>query len=117
MIHANAREIAITRPSRKVLLRGRIASLSHVFSRTQMRLDGAAGGGHHHHPPTWSAAMIRALLLLLVLAAPVRAQDVVGIEDCSKTQGADRKAGCLQSNVNYLHELIRKNEAAAQTRA
>jgi uncharacterized protein YceH (UPF0502 family) len=61
--------------------------------------------------------MIRALLLLVVLAAPACAQDVVGIEDCSKTQGVDRKAGCLQSNVNYLHELIRKNEAAAQTRA
>jgi hypothetical protein len=61
--------------------------------------------------------MIRALLLLLVVATPVRAQDVVGVEDCSKTQGIERKAGCLQSNVNYLHELIRKNEAAAQARA
>ncbi len=57
-----------------------------------------------------------AVIALALSTAPLRAQDVVGIEDCSRAAGIDKKAGCLQSNVNYLHGLIRKNDAAAQAR-
>lgn len=56
------------------------------------------------------------LAAIMIAAVPVQAQDIVGLEDCSKATGADKKIGCLQSNVQFLHELIRKNDAAAQAR-
>jgi hypothetical protein len=56
------------------------------------------------------------LVAALIAAWPALAQDIVGIEDCAKARDPDKKAGCLQSNVNFLHELIKKNEAAAQAR-
>ena len=37
------------------------------------------------------------------------AQDIAGIEDCTKTSGLDKRTGCLQSNVNFLHRLVIKN--------
>jgi hypothetical protein len=48
-----------------------------------------------------------------------RAQDIVGIEDCTKTTGLDKRTGCLQSNVNFLQRLVIKNalEAAQKLRA
>jgi hypothetical protein len=59
----------------------------------------------------------RALFIAVLLtASPLQAQDIVGLEDCSKARDADKKSGCLQSNVNFLHDLIRKNDAAAQAR-
>src|SRR5215467_3281143 len=48
---------------------------------------------------------------LLVLAGAARAQDVVGIELCSAEKQMDRRTGCLQSNIDYLHKLITKNAA------
>jgi hypothetical protein len=57
------------------------------------------------------------LLAAIVLAAsPAFAQDIVGVEDCAQARGPDKKIGCLQSNVGYLHGLIRKNDVAAQAR-
>jgi hypothetical protein len=50
---------------------------------------------------------------LLLLAGAARAQDVVGIEACSREARMDRRTGCLQSNVEYLHALIGKNAADA----
>ena len=58
----------------------------------------------------------RILFAIMMMTAPVQAQDIVGLEDCSKAAGADKKIGCLQSNVQFLHELIKKNDAAAQAR-
>ena len=37
------------------------------------------------------------------------AQDIAGIEDCTKTSGLDKRTGCLQSNVNFLQRLVTKN--------
>src|SRR5262249_11771873 len=37
------------------------------------------------------------------------AQDIAGIEDCTKTSGLDKGTRCLQSNVNFLHRLVTKN--------
>ena len=56
------------------------------------------------------------LIAVMVAAAPVHAQDIVGLQDCGKASGVDRKLGCLQANAEFLHGLIRKNEAAAQAR-
>jgi hypothetical protein len=38
-----------------------------------------------------------------------RAQDIPGIEDCTKTTGLDKRTGCLQSNVNFLQRLVSRN--------
>ena len=37
------------------------------------------------------------------------AQDIAGIEDCTKTSGLDKRTGGLQSNVNFLQRLVTKN--------
>ena len=55
-----------------------------------------------------------AAAVLLALAGAARAQDVVGIELCTQEKQMDRRTGCLQSNVDYLHKLITKNAADAQ---
>jgi len=56
------------------------------------------------------------IVLLSALAAgdAVWAQDVPGIELCSHETRMDRRTGCLQSNVEYLHGLITKNAADTQ---
>jgi len=60
---------------------------------------------------------LAAAVLLLPVLAPLgaaRGQDVVGIELCSAEKQMDRRTGCLQSNIDYLHKLITKNAADAQ---
>jgi hypothetical protein len=52
------------------------------------------------------------LLLVGVAAAP--AQDVQGIELCSRETQMDRRTGCLQSNIEYLQKVIAKNAADAR---
>ena len=42
------------------------------------------------------------------------AQDIVGLEDCTKTTGLDRRTSCFQSNIEYLYKIIRKNAADEQ---
>ena len=44
------------------------------------------------------------------------AQDIAGIEDCTKTAGLDKRTGCLQSNVNFLQQLVIKNALEARQR-
>lgn len=61
----------------------------------------------------WFIAALFAPALATVAVTPLRAQDIVGIEDCAQARGPDKKQGCLQSNVLYLHRLIKQNEAAA----
>jgi hypothetical protein len=64
-----------------------------------------------------SALPAAALLAAALLAAsPFHAQDIVGLEDCSQAKGQDKKNGCLQSNVAFLHSLNTKNDAAAQAK-
>jgi hypothetical protein len=60
-----------------------------------------------------------ALILLATIssaAPPVLAQDVPGIELCTREQRMDRRTDCLQSNVEYLQQLIAKNSLDAQQR-
>ena len=58
-------------------------------------------------------------LVIFVLAGAAfalhlaQAQDIAGMEDCTKTQGLDKRTGCFQSNVEYLHRTIAKNAADA----
>lgn len=58
-----------------------------------------------------------ALLVVVALSgpiAPATAQDMPGIELCTRESNLERRTGCLQSNVDYLHKLIAKNAASAQ---
>jgi hypothetical protein len=45
-----------------------------------------------------------------------QAQDIAGIEDCTKTSGLDKRTSCLQSNVNFLQQLVTKNALEARQR-
>jgi hypothetical protein len=61
--------------------------------------------------------MVRIVLLSLTLIVvgidAGLAQDIAGIEDCTKTSGLDKRTGCLQSNVNFLQRLVTKNALTA----
>jgi hypothetical protein len=61
--------------------------------------------------------MVRIVLLSLTLIVvgidAGLAQDIAGIEDCTKTSGLDKRTGCLQSNVNLLQRLVTRNALAA----
>ena len=52
----------------------------------------------------------------LVWVAAASAQDIAGIEDCTKTQGLDKRTGCLQSNVNFLQRTVTRNQLEAHRR-
>ena len=61
--------------------------------------------------------MIRTMLLamtLLMVGEQARAQDVPGIELCTRETRIDRRTGCLQSNIEYLQKVIVANAADAQ---
>ena len=61
--------------------------------------------------------MIRTLAAVtLIGVAAASAQDVAGVEDCTKTQGLDKRTGCLQANVNFLQRTMARNAADAQRR-
>jgi prefoldin subunit 5 len=56
-----------------------------------------------------SAGVCFAMLLLAALAnAPVRAQDVPGIEICTVEKTMERRTSCLQSNIDFLQKTITK---------
>jgi hypothetical protein len=61
---------------------------------------------------------IAALCLGLIVAGLdlAAAQDIAGIEDCTKATGLDKRTGCLQSNVNVLQQLVSKNALDARQR-
>ena len=54
---------------------------------------------------------IAATCLGLLAIAPglAAAQDIAGIEDCTKAAGLDKRTGCLQSNVNVLQQMLTKS--------
>jgi len=55
------------------------------------------------------------LAAMAVLASNLaHGQDIAGIEDCTKTQGLDKRTGCFQANIDYLIKTIGKNAADAQ---
>src|ERR1700756_4369751 len=57
--------------------------------------------------------------VLAMCVAFARAQDIAGIEDCTRAAGLDKRTSCLQSNINFLQRLLTKNalEAGQQLRA
>ena len=61
-----------------------------------------------------SIVLLSLTLIVVGIDAGV-AQDIAGIEDCTKTSGLDKRTGCLQSNVNFLQRLVTKNALAADS--
>jgi septal ring factor EnvC (AmiA/AmiB activator) len=53
-------------------------------------------------------------LLLSLFAPPTSAQDVPGIEICTRESRLDRRTSCLQSNVEFLQQVVTKNALDAQ---
>ena len=49
-----------------------------------------------------------AVCATLLLAAPAAAQDIRGLEVCSAEKQMERRTGCLQANVELLHQLLAK---------
>lgn len=64
--------------------------------------------------------MLRIAILYASLVAsavhPVQAQDIAGVEDCTKPSGLDKRTGCLQSNVNILQQLLTRHSLDARQR-
>ena len=54
--------------------------------------------------------------MMLVGVAAASAQDVAGVEDCTKTSGLDKRTGCLQANVNFLQRTMIRNALEADRR-
>ena len=83
-------------------------------------MDRAPAGSAAKHIVTPSrmrgAALLLAAALLVAPAVPAAAQDIAGLEDCAQARGPDKKIGCLQSNVEFLHKLIKTNDTAAQAK-
>src|SRR5205823_11619871 len=69
-------------------------------------------------PRSGPAGMVRVAVLglsLIVVGVDAGwAQDIAGIEDCTKTSGLDKRTGCLQSNVNFLQRIVAKNALDAR---
>jgi hypothetical protein len=57
--------------------------------------------------------ILAATLLALQTA---QAQDIAGLEDCTKTAGLDKRTGCFQSNIEYLKGVMTKAVAETQQR-
>jgi hypothetical protein len=53
---------------------------------------------------------------MLVGVAAGSAQDIAGVEDCTKTQGLDKRTGCMQSNINFLQRTMTRNALEAHRR-
>jgi hypothetical protein len=47
-------------------------------------------------------------MLVALSAAPIRAQDVPGIEICTVEKTWERRTSCLQSNIDFLQKTIAK---------
>ena len=43
---------------------------------------------------------------VVLLASPVAAQDVRGLEVCTAEKQMDRRTGCLQANVEFLQQAL-----------
>jgi hypothetical protein len=46
------------------------------------------------------------LSLIVVSVDAGRAQDIAGIEDCTKTSGLDKRTGCLQRMSTFCSGLL-----------
>jgi septal ring factor EnvC (AmiA/AmiB activator) len=53
-------------------------------------------------------------VVMLTTALPALAQDVPGIEICTRESRLDRRVSCLQSNVEFLQQLLARSTRETQ---
>ena len=49
-----------------------------------------------------------AAVVLVTLPFPAGAQDIRGMEVCTAEKQMERRTGCLQANVEFLHQALNK---------
>ena len=54
------------------------------------------------------------VVVMLTTVVPAAAQDVPGIEICTRESQPDRRVSCLQSDVEFLQQLISKSTRETQ---
>ena len=57
---------------------------------------------------------LAAIAMIFLALDAARAQDMPGIEVCTKVGNLEKRTSCLQSNINFLQEMIAKNAADAR---
>ncbi|MGB7856451.1 MAG: hypothetical protein WBL48_11205 [Pseudolabrys sp.] len=57
-----------------------------------------------------SRLWVTAALTIGAFLSPAAAQDIRGIEKCTAEAQMDRRTGCLQANVEFLHQALVKLE-------
>ena len=81
-----------------------------------LQLPGAAWQQDRNGEKSMLRIAVLGLSLIVVGVEAGCAQDIAGIEDCTKTSGLDKRTGCLQSNVNFLQRLVTKNALDARNK-
>jgi septal ring factor EnvC (AmiA/AmiB activator) len=56
------------------------------------------------------------MLAVLVLAAPAAGQDIRGLELCTAEKAMERRTSCLQSNVEFLQQVLAKQARETQAK-
>jgi len=51
-----------------------------------------------------------AIFFAAVVLSPAAAQDIRGVEKCTAEAQMERRTGCLQANVEFLHQALTKLE-------
>jgi hypothetical protein len=85
-------------------------TVSRQVRRGNGLFDRRLGEDRNGEKSTFRIAVL-GLSLMVVGVDAGWAQDIAGMEDCTKTSGLDKRTGCLQSNVNFLQRLVTKNAA------
>ena len=57
-----------------------------------------------------------AVLACLLLAPAAAAQDIRGLEVCTTEKQMERRTGCLQANIESLHQLLLKSTRESNAR-
>ena len=57
-----------------------------------------------------SRLCVAAALMTGALLSPTAAQDIRGLEKCTAEAQMERRTGCLQANVEFLHQALTKLE-------
>ena len=57
-----------------------------------------------------SRLCVAAALITGALLSPTAAQDIRGLEKCTAEAQMERRTGCLQANVEFLHQALVKLE-------
>ena len=59
-------------------------------------------------------AVVALIIFFMAGPAPAAAQDMPGIEACTKESAPDRRTGCLQSNIEYLVRIVSRHNLDAE---